>query len=335
MKIGKLSESVLKRSVLKEIKSTTENVLSGAAVGNDCALFSITDDLCLATSVQEGPICVDVSERADGFLITHLIQKAINNLVTKGAAPSAVAITFFFPEEVLEQDIKSYLRQANKFLSDQGIAYLGGQSCVSSRCTGTMASVTAYGKGNLQSGLKKPGPNMEIVVTKWVGLEGTALLAKANYEKLCERYPRFFVDAAKDFDTYLSIMSEAATAVKSDVCAMHDASKGGIFATLWELAEAAGVGLKVDMKKIPLRQETVEVCEELGVNPYKLLSGGSLVLLAAEGETLAEKLAEQGIPATVIGTVTEGNERILINDDEIRYLEKPDQDEIYRMFPNF
>ena len=69
-------------------------------------------------------------------------------------------------------------------------------------------------------------------------------------------------------DAYISVQSEAAVAVTSGVSAMHDVTEGGIFGALWEMAEASGVGLEIDLKKIPIRQETVEVCEFFGVNPY-------------------------------------------------------------------
>lgn len=74
-------------------------------------------------------------------------------------------------------------------------------------------------------------------------------------------FSRHFVEQAQALDRYLSVMPEAATAVKSGVGAMHDVTEGGIFGALWEMAEASGVGLEIDLKKIPLRQETVEVCE--------------------------------------------------------------------------
>ena len=117
--------------------------------------------------------------------------------------------------------------------------------------------------------------------------------------------------------------------MRAGVSAMHDASEGGILGALWELAEAAGCGLEVDMRKLPLRQETVEVCECCNVNPYELLSGGCLVMTAWDGNRLAAALAAEGIPAAVVGKVTEGNERILVNRDEIRYLDRPQRDEIY------
>ena len=69
---------------------------------------------------------------------------------------------------------------------------------------------------------------------------------------------------AKALDAYISVQSEAAVAVTSGVSAMHDVTEGGIFGALWEMAEASGVGLEIDLKKIPIRQETVEVCEFFG-----------------------------------------------------------------------
>jgi len=115
---------------------------------------------------------------------------------------------------------------------------------------------------------------------------------------------------------------------------MHDASEGGIFATLWELAEGAGVGLTIDIKKLPLRQETVEVCECLGVNPYELLSGGSLVMTTNDGQALAAALQQEQIPAVIVGKITDSNDRIIVNEDEIRYMDRPKQDEIYREADN-
>ena len=52
---------------------------------------------------------------------------------------------------------------------------------------------------------------------------------------------------------------------------MHDITEGGVFGAFWEMASGAGVGLEVDLKKIPIRQETVEICNYFGVNPYQII----------------------------------------------------------------
>ena len=141
-----------------------------------------------------------------------------------------------------------------------------------------------------------------------------------------------FVKEAAAFVRFMSVVPEAAIAVKHGVTAMHDVTEGGIFGALWEVAQASGVGLKIDLKSIPIRQETIEVCEVFGLNPYQLISSGSMLITAPKGHDLVRKLEDAGINATVVGKVTGGNDRILINEDEVRYLEPPKMDELYKIY---
>ena len=136
------------------------------------------------------------------------------------------------------------------------------------------------------------------------------------------------MEEARNFDRYLSVIPEAAVAVKSGASAMHDVSEGGIFGALWELAESAGVGLEIDLKKIPIRQETVEICEFFDLNPYKLLSGGCLLIATEDGNGLVMELEKADIPAVIIGKATDSNDRVLINEEERRFLETTQTDEL-------
>jgi hydrogenase maturation factor len=209
---------------------------------------------------------------------------------------------------------------------------MGGHTEVTAVVNQPVISVCGVGKvkeGHLVStGGARAG--MDILVTKWIGIEGTSILAKEKEKELCERFPAPFVEKAKELDRYISVLSEAAVAVKSGVSAMHDVTEGGIFGALWEMAEASGVGLEIDLKKIPIRQETVEVCEYFGINPYELISSGCMLMAAEDGNTLVRQLEKEGIPATVIGKAVEGNDRVILNGDEKRFLEQPKTDELYR-----
>ena len=105
---------------------------------------------------------------------------------------------------------------------------------------------------------------------------------------------------------------EAAAAVKSGVHAMHDVTEGGIFGALWEMAEASGVGLEIDLKIIQVRQESIEICEYFGINPYVLISSGSMLIAAPDGNMLVRDLEKAGIPAAVVGKAMKGNDRFAI-----------------------
>lgn len=362
MKIGKVPENVLKRSVLRQIQTKREEIVNGAGIGEDCAIFSFGGGEPMMTCVQTAAVKAYAFERpgADtkGALNGHLadmakekpvyreavcmgqlIQRCANNLAAAGARPVGVMIALMLSEESDEPDIKTLMSEAEAKCRELNIQIAGGQTCVSRAVRQPVAAVTGYGrpfeagsaeKRKSDGRKEKVRAGQDVVISKWIGLEGTAILVGRHREKLLQRYPAYLVEEAAGFDRLLSVIPEAATAVKSGVCMMHDASEGGIFGALWELAEKAGVGLTIDLKKIPLRQETVEVCECCDVNPYELLSGGALVMVTEDGPGLLAALEAEKIPAAIVGRVTDSNDRIIMNGDEIRFLDRPKNDEIYR-----
>ena len=85
----------------------------------------------------------------------------------------------------------------------------------------------------------------------------------------------------------------------------------------------------MDLKKLPIKQETVEICEFFELNPYELLSGGCLIMVTEDGNGLVSALAREEIPAVIVGRTTDSNDRILYNEDEKRYLDMPKTDQIY------
>ena len=168
-------------------------------------------------------------------------------------------------------------------------------------------------------------------MTKWAGLAGTVRLEKTYREALLKRYPAQLLDDVAQLEQHFSILPEAAVAGKSGVGLACAVSEGGVFHALWTLAEQAGTGLEVSLKKIPIRQETVEICNELDINPYELSGNGSMLFVTDQGEMLAEQLQQQKIPAAVIGFLSADNDRVIVNGEERRFLEPANTDAIYRM----
>ena len=326
MKAGKIPESVLKRSVLRQLHSRRDEVLLGAGVGEDCAVLALEEDEVLVMSTD--PITGTGQDM--GRLAVFVTA---NDLASSGAEPIGVMLTILLPEESEESLLKEIMRDAESACAMLHMQILGGHTEVSAAVNRPILSVSGVGKAKkgavISTGGAKPG--MDIVVSKWIGIEGTAILAKEKETELRGRYATTFIDRAKDLDAYISVLSEAAVAARSGVSAMHDVTEGGIFGALWEMAEASGVGLEIDLKKIPVRQETIEVCEFFGINPYELISSGCMLMAAQDGNFLVHELEKAGIPATVIGKATAGNDRVLLNEEERRFLEPPKPDELYRV----
>ena len=322
MRIGKITENALKRSVLKQIRTEYKGIES-AAVGSDCAF---SNDKKAFSAIC--PVTADISD--PGF---YAVAKAANSLISQGIEPDHVTLSVLLPADAEEKSLKIIVKDALEAAKMCGTTYAGGHTEVTTAVSRPVVTATAVGAADIEPKvlLTKPKAGQSLVVTKWIALEGTAMLAREKRSELATRYPVPFVDGAADFKGLLDIRSEAAVAGKSGVAAVHDLSSGGIYAALWEMAERAGCGLRVDLKSIPLKQETVEICEFFEVNPYQLLSGGSLLIACDDGEKLVESLEEAGIHAAVIGSLREGNDRNIVNDDEERFLELPQADEIHKV----
>ena len=326
MKTGKIPESVLKRSVLRQLHNRRDEVLLGAGVGEDCAALTLEADEVFVMSTD--PITGTGKEMGSLAVIT-----TANDLASSGAEPVGVMLTILLPEESEEALLKEIMRDAEATCEKFHMQILGGHTEVSAAVNRPVISVSGVGKVKKDAMIKTGGarPGMDIVVSKWIGIEGTVILAKERERELRGRYATTFIDRSKDLDAYISVLSEAAVAARSGVSAMHDVTEGGIFGALWEMAEASGVGLEIDLKKIPVRQETIEICEFFGLNPYELISGGSMLMAAEDGNQLVHELEKAGIPAAVIGKAMAGNDRVLRNEEERRFLEPPKPDELYRV----
>ena len=324
MDIGKLPEAVLNRSVIKQLHVSRPEVMQGPSIGEDCAAlrlepdeeFVITTDPITGTATDIGRLAMDIT---------------VNDLASAGAEPVGVMLTVLLTPRVREAKLKQIMEQVDEVCQKYNIQVIGGHTEVTEAVNQIVVNVTGIGKVKRGCGVSTGGakPGMDLVLTKWIGLEGTSIIAKDHREQLLTKLPEKLVDTAASFDQYISVLPESRVAVENNVAAMHDVTEGGIFGALWEMGEASGVGVEVELKKIPVKQETIEVCEHFGINPYELISSGAMLMAAADGNGLVAALERAGIPAAVIGKATAGNDRVIISADERRFLEPPKSDALY------
>ncbi len=331
MKCGKLTESVYERSVIKGMKA------NGAGLGADCAVLAGNGDCAGILSGQAAAFGMDARTAARSYLAaTNHVVACCANSAASGLFDACANMTLMVPEKLREIKLRAMIETAAVQAEETGIPILGCNVQVLPMVTEAVAvCVISAGmenrsESNLVPVKKQSLADRELVMTKWLGLEGTAVIAAGSREKLCGRYPSDLVDTAADFYKYLSVAPEAATAVKSGADYLLALREGGVFGGLWQLAAENGVGLVADLKRIPVRQETIEVCEYFDLNPYELMAGGSLLILTENGGELVRALETAGVPAAVIGPTTQGNDRIIRHGEESRFLEPANGDEIFR-----
>lgn len=326
MKVGKISEAALQRSVLKQLKSKREEVLLCGAIGEDSA----------GVRISEGEVAVVSSNPVTGHGKVRgalAIYSAVNNVAASGAEPVGVMITVMLPENFKESRLKELSEQIEEVCEQLHIQAMGGHTEVTMAVNEPLLCVTAVGKVKEEKLLRTRDARagQDIVLSKWIGMEGSVAIADAKEEELLERFPKAMIEKVKGMLRGCTVLPEAALAGKSGVSAMHDVSSGGIYGALYELSEAAGVGLEVDLRAIPICQETVEICEYLGLNPYYLKSGGSMLMVCDHGQELVRILESAGIHGTVIGRTTNDHAKAVLNQGEVSYLERPKADELIRI----
>lgn len=348
MKTGKVSQAVLDRSVLRPLRR------AGALTepGLDCGFLDgeLQNIQGRKHSGKEdgtegcGPLAETeaghaVSACACGTLggvcdrsVEMLLAAIVNNLAVWGAETKSVMLSVLFPTDQDEKELKRMMEQAGAWCAARRIRVAGGHSEVSRAVSRPMLTVTGFGNAPRQErGEARLRPGQALVMTGWAGMAGTAILAKNRERKLLTRYPYSIIDAARGLEEQILVTEAAREGRAFCMPVMHDVSQGGVFGALWEMAQQGGVGLEVDLKKIPIRQETVEICEFFDLNPYQLYGQGALLIATSRGEALAEHLNGRGILAVVIGHTTDGNARILRNGEEVRYLERPVQDALWAL----
>lgn len=323
MRPGKFSESVLKRSVLKQIKTKREEVNRGAEVGEDCAFFSF--DKKEGSLLTTAPIIVDEFESI-GFQLTAIV----NNVAAAGGDPVGVVVSAILPDKILESVVQRLSGEMERACHGLNLQIAGGNTVISKAVNKPILNVTVIGRKDtaLHQNFHEYKDGQDILLTKYVGLGGTAVLSEKEQSKLKERLPLYIVENGIQLRNEISVLPESRIAMEVGTSGMHDVSRGGIFSALWELAEKGNIGIEVDLRKIPVRQETIEICEVLGVNPYELYGAGALLIVSDKGNQILHELEKQQIPAAIIGKITRENSKVILNGEEVRYLDRPKNDAI-------
>ncbi len=330
MKLGKINDNIYDRSVKKLLNKPTKRLAVPPTYGLDAG---VCDNKVCACATATG-----ISE------LEIALNTAVNNLAVSGVSCKCITTSILLSEKHREIKLKEIEKIISAFSTQYDIDVVAGDITITNAVNSPIISITAIGNDSiyrsLLSGLK---PQMDIVMIGHAAGARAGLLAKENRAELSEKCAAFLLDAAEDFLNELSAVDvinklqsginnidnnnkddnnkdNNANSIKANIYSMHDVSRGGVFTALWEMAEANKVGLDIELKKIPIRQETIEICEFYGLNPYEELSTGAILVATDDGESLCELVQNAGVLASVIGKATDSNDRVILTEEERRFL---------------
>lgn len=327
MRKGKVSENIIKRSVIKTIKyKNNEYITNGAAPGGDA---SVTMD---GTVIAQASAGLMFDREHLQFDIKRAVCNALNNVAAECGSPKGIIVNLVLPKKTQEQDIKELMRCISGLCAEMNIEVAGGDTEVTDHVNTEIINFTAFGQYMPKQYIPAKDTaraGMDIVMAGEIALSGTAAIAHLKYDELIQRFQKSYIEKAFQCGECMSVVKAAEIACESGVRVMHDLSRGGIYSALWELSEKTNKGVEVMMNDILVRQETIELTEIYTMNPYKLLSNGAILMIHENGAELTEKLISNGICASVIGRLTDNNDKVILKNEEKRYIEPPRGDQIY------
>lgn len=171
-------------------------------------------------------------------------------------------------------------------------------------------------------------PGQDLVVAGRIAQSGASEAAQYFQKELRERFSDLFLEKAVQVVSIPPKTDEIWK--KAGAEAILEAGEGGIFSCLWELSGLFQKGFTIELQQIPVRQDTIELCEVMGLNPYRLESRECIVFTTKNGNDAVRFLGRHGIEAAWIGKVEKGIRCRIINDGIEGFLERPREDELIK-----
>ena len=342
MKTGKLTNEQLSELVLSKLPPLSSTTLVGADIGADCAWIDMGDRLMVTSS---DPITAGGMQ--SGTLTVHV---SCNDIAACGVRPSGILIVIIAPPTATEEDVSTIVSQASDAASKLGVDIVGGHTEISDSVNTFVVTSTAFGiiEKDHPVPIGKARAGDKLILTKTCGIEGSFIAASEHAGKLEGRIDDAYIKEALTYNELISVVEEGsiAGAVRSSeetrnykgyyngaVSLMHDVTEGGVFGAAYEMACFSGLGITVYEDSIPITDATSAICKTLDLNPYRLISSGSLLIATKEADKITGELSKKGIRASVIGEFTSADKgyKLVRGEDEITELDPPSADEIYKL----
>ena len=337
--IGKISPEIFNELIFPRLGAQSNKVLVGPQHGVDVGIVEIGRK---AVSFTCDPVFIVPEygwERAAWFAL-HIIA---SDSVTSGLKPKFLSIDLNLPMEMTKKQLEIVWEVIHRECEKLGITVITGHTARYENCHYPMVGgATIVGIGELDEYVTpkfcKAGD--KIIITKGPAIEATGIFA-AMFPYIIEKeFGAEFSRRAQQIFYKMSVVEDALTAVgvgvrESGVTAMHDATECGVWGGLYELAQAAGLGARIEKEKIIVEECVDGVCRLFEIDPYTSISEGTLIIACKEhkAQDVVKALFSKGIKSSVVGELTKPEKgMILVEKGKEKKLEHPIVDPFWRAF---
>ncbi|MCS6951804.1 MAG: hydrogenase expression/formation protein HypE [Bryobacterales bacterium] len=239
------------------------------------------------------------------------VYGTVNDLAMGGAQPLFLSVAFILEEGLPMQTLRRVTASLRQAASCVGVEVVTGDTKVVEKGSGDGLFLNTSGLGVVPEGVElsaaRVRPGDRVLLSGSIGEHGIAILAQREGLE-------FDSPVESDSAPLHTLVASMLAASKSIRC-LRDPTRGGLSSALNEIAARAGVGIEIDERAIPVREDVKGACELLGLDPLYVANEGKLVAIVAPeaAETVLEAMRRHplGKDAALIGTVTEAHPRMV------------------------
>lgn len=233
------------------------------------------------------------------------VHGTVNDVAMGGARPLYISAGFILEEGFPLQDLKVIVTSMAQAATEAGVAIITGDTKVVDRGKADGVFITTTGIGTVPENVHVSGdrarPGDQVLLSGSLGDHGIAVMS-------CRENLVFETRIESDSASLNGLVAEMVAAVPG-IHVLRDPTRGGLAATLNEIALQAGVGIILKEERIPVKKEVEGACEILGLDPLHVANEGKLVAICAAEDAagLLEVMRSNplGQEAVLIGRVVE------------------------------
>ena len=331
--MGKVPQALLRRLLARFAKNHDPRVLVGPGIGLDAAAVRIGGKVLAA---KTDPITFVSDEIGNYALVINA-----NDLATMGARPRWFLATLLLPSRsTTPASVRRVFAQLHRACRRLGVTLCGGHSEITDAVARPVVVGCLLGEVSSDKIVTAAGARVgdAVILTKGLAIEAVSILARERAGAIRRRHGARYLARCRRYLTMpgLSVLKEAQLALAAGgVHAMHDPTEGGLSAALYELAEAAGVGLTIDAEAIRILPDAKDLCADFGMDPLGAIASGALLICAAPAyeQRILARLRRARVSVARIGTVVPRARGVtLIEEGRARRFPRFTVDEVARVF---
>ena len=339
--IGTIPSAIFRELVSPQQEPPDQNVLAGLQHGTNTSIVEIAGQ---AVSLTTHPLCM-IPEYGWEKAAWSVVHSLAAGPLTCGLPPKYLSLDLHLPTESTETQLATIWETLHRECRALGITVITGHT---GRYEGVryplIGGATMVGIGTLSSYISpkfiKPGD--KIIITKGPGIEAASIFGAVfpshNELSLGKDVARKVNDVFSKMSIVAEALAALAVGVRDDgISAMYSAAECGIWAGLYEMAEAAGAGMTVDQDKIVMESSVAAICRLYGSDPYSSLSTGALIIACRphKADEVVRRIQEQGLKVSIPGEFTAKEQGVmLLKGGNRRPLVHPGVDPFWQAFSN-